>query len=89
MQDVLWQTRASSLLEVFQAACGYGSASSIGQRSASPSFSRNWPLVVARLTAVEAAMLQDFQWWGPQMEDRLKCLATEGSDTTFFSHSAS
>jgi hypothetical protein len=89
MQAVLWQTRASSLLEVFRAACGQGSASSIGQWSASSSFSRAWPLAVARLTAVEAAMLQDFQWWGAQMEDRLKCLAMEGSDTTFFSHSGS
>ncbi len=77
----LWRSNASSLLEVFQAVRGRGYSDGFLLNQRQPSFSQRWPSVLARLTGVEAAMLQDFRWWGTRMEDQLKRLSTEESES--------
>ncbi|MBX3235170.1 MAG: hypothetical protein KF814_03375 [Nitrospiraceae bacterium] len=80
MQHMLWPSSASSLLEVFQVSHGRAVTDSTMPPSRSMAYSRRWPIAVARLTVFEAAMLQDFGWWGAHMEEQLKRLTVEQSD---------
>ncbi len=81
MHEMLWRSSASSLLQVFQVSRGRGVADPLLQQPRPMPYSRCWPSAVARLTVFEAAMLQDFGWWGAHMEDQLKRLTMEQSDT--------
>ena len=66
-----WLPGTTTLLAVFEAAQGNGAVerSRIDRRSGC--VSPGWPGMLTRLSSVEAAMLQDLAWWGPQMEGRL------------------
>ncbi|HAP40012.1 MAG: hypothetical protein R3B11_09550 [Nitrospira sp.] len=44
-------------------------------------FRQGWPEIVAQLSTVDAALLQDVPWWGPQMERRLTQLTDVGPVT--------
>ncbi len=66
-----WFSGTSTLAALFEAAQG----SAVAERSCldrrTGSFRDGWSDILTRLSPVEAAMLQDFTWWGPQMQRRL------------------
>jgi hypothetical protein len=70
-----WISNTTALVALFDAAQGHtaGERSSLDRRTGS--FRQGWPDILTKLTAREAAMLQDLTWWGPQMKQRLVQLA--------------
>ncbi|HNA26360.1 MAG TPA: hypothetical protein PKV55_06085 [Nitrospira sp.] len=66
-----WVTGASTLLAVYEAV----RERHVHERSCvdprTGDFRRGWLEILAQLSPLEAAMLQDVAWWGPQMERRL------------------
>ena len=65
------------LLAAFQAARG---VTSIERPVANPRpevLSRTWQDILTRISPVEAALLQDFDWWSPLMEERLQHLSND------------
>ena len=69
------------MLAIFQAIRGNGSIEQSLLDCRRESFSQRWPGVLTRLSAVEAAMLQDLTWWGPLMESRLQQLTGSRAET--------
>ncbi len=45
-------------------------------------YRQGWSDLLIRLSPLEAAMLQDFSWWGPQMKHRLVQLTGVHTTTT-------
>lgn len=66
-----WISTTATLLAIFDAVQEQGSVERSGIDRRTGSFRPGWPVILTRLTAMEAAMLQDLAWWGPQMERRL------------------
>ncbi|MBA5870419.1 MAG: hypothetical protein GDA68_10545 [Nitrospira sp. CR2.1] len=67
----LWITGGTTLLAVFEAVRECRTVERSGVDPRTGAFRRGWPEIVAQLTPVDAALLQDVPWWGPQMEHRL------------------
>ena len=66
-----WITGATTLLAVFEAVRECCIVERSGVDPHTGVFRQGWPEILARLSPLDAAMLQDISWWGPQMERRL------------------
>ena len=69
-----WISRGSALLAAFQVVHEMTLIEHFQPGDQSALRLRPWPDILARLSSAEAALLQDFTWWGPLMEKRLQQL---------------
>ncbi|CAE6730027.1 MAG: hypothetical protein H8K06_17965 [Nitrospira sp.] len=76
-----WITGATTLLAVLEAARECRTVERSGVDPRTGAFRQGWPEIVAQLSSVDVAMLQDIPWWGPQMERRLTQLTDVGQVT--------
>ncbi len=66
-----WIIGSTALLAVFEAVREHRVVERSGVDPRTGAFRQGWPEIMARLSPIDAALLQDLAWWGPQMERRL------------------